>query len=491
MIWFDVLSNVVSFCLLPISFVWLYVAYNKYPGLFEQMGMRRTEVGLLILGASMGVFTNLPLIVYKGSLMALNLGGALIPIVVSYHLGRRLYKNSFEHRAWALIAIIGGVGMVSLLTNITTTFDPSIGVYANFPYYLIAPIASASYAIAIYSTDGIRASPLAYISGSIGTLIGADVVRIPQIFVASIQRKEQFIGSIGGAGVLDMVFLSGLIAFDLAILATSSKYKSLEPSSDVDREKRRQTHHSLEKAEQLLKDGRYGEAVKDALDAVNTRLHLEALHLNTPIDKIMSLLGIDWYKQNDYYLLKRTAEKLDVSYEEAKRAVHTAALLVEHIDGVERKRYATLAQRLAAFLIDTLRLLTAFASIFYFYIRVYYPRFSFETNLLWLVVIAMWWWPAQILYFTISEWLWTHSIGKMMLGLKVVNERYERCSLIETFARNTLRILDMLPLAYLCGVLFIHYSRKSQRIGDYIGGTLVLKGQKPWEAVSTSQYPTF
>ena len=55
------------------------------------------------------------------------------------------------------------------------------------------------------------APPLAYISGSLGTLIGADLTNLDK--VAGLGAP---VASIGGAGTFDGIFLTGIVAVLLA-----------------------------------------------------------------------------------------------------------------------------------------------------------------------------------------------------------------------------------------------------------------------------------
>jgi uncharacterized membrane protein len=59
-----------------------------------------------------------------------------------------------------------------------------------------------------------RAAPLAYISGSIGTLIGADLLNLDKL-----QGLGAPIASIGGAGTFDGIFLTGILAVLIASLS--------------------------------------------------------------------------------------------------------------------------------------------------------------------------------------------------------------------------------------------------------------------------------
>ena len=58
-----------------------------------------------------------------------------------------------------------------------------------------------------------RAAPLAYIAGSLGTLIGADLLNLGKV-----RGLGAPVASIGGAGTFDGVFLVGIVAVLLASL---------------------------------------------------------------------------------------------------------------------------------------------------------------------------------------------------------------------------------------------------------------------------------
>src|SRR5262249_3762560 len=68
----------------------------------------------------------------------------------------------------------------------------------------IPPVAAAGAALLL---SWRRAPPLAYIAGSVGTLVGADLMNFHHI-----QGLGAPVASIGGAGTFDGVFLSGILA---------------------------------------------------------------------------------------------------------------------------------------------------------------------------------------------------------------------------------------------------------------------------------------
>jgi uncharacterized membrane protein len=60
-----------------------------------------------------------------------------------------------------------------------------------------------------------HAAPLAYIAGSLGTLIGADLMNLGEL-----RTLGAPVASIGGAGTFDGIFVTGLTAVVLAALVT-------------------------------------------------------------------------------------------------------------------------------------------------------------------------------------------------------------------------------------------------------------------------------
>jgi uncharacterized RDD family membrane protein YckC len=80
-----------------------------------------------------------------------------------------------------------------------------------------------------------------------------------------------------------------------------------------------------------------------------------------------------------------------------------------------------------------------------------------------------------IVYFTVLEAVSGETIGKRLLGLRVVSESGARAPLRAVFLRNLLRLVDAIPApTYIVGLLVIVWTRKSQRIGDLVGRTMVV-----------------
>ncbi len=134
----------------------------------------------------------------RQTVIGVNLGGALVPAAVAGYL---IVRDGLGMRALLAVGIVGAVSF--LLAR------PVPGVGIVLPG-LIPPIVAALAALVIAEQV---APALAYVSGVLGTLVGADLLNLPRI-----RRLGAPVASIGGAGTFDGIFLSGLIAVLIASL---------------------------------------------------------------------------------------------------------------------------------------------------------------------------------------------------------------------------------------------------------------------------------
>ena len=77
---------------------------------------------------------------------------------------------------------------------------------------LIPPIAAAVIAVVIAYP---HAPVVAYFSGTVGTLLGADILKLKKI-----SQLGAPVASIGGAGTFDGIFLTGILSVMLSALLT-------------------------------------------------------------------------------------------------------------------------------------------------------------------------------------------------------------------------------------------------------------------------------
>ncbi len=208
---------------LALAFLIGFVQIGLISIAFDKLGLSPESAYLLLLCTLAGSLINLPLfslkadsavqprippelagwplfklLPYTGKIMvAVNVGGAVVPVTFSVYL--------ISHNPLNPLQIATAVAVVAILARTTSLPIPGIGI--GIPM-LIAPIAAALIATIL---DPQQRAPLAYISGTLGVLIGADLLRLKDI-----RKLGAPIASIGGAGTFDGVFLTGLLAVLLA-----------------------------------------------------------------------------------------------------------------------------------------------------------------------------------------------------------------------------------------------------------------------------------
>jgi len=130
------------------------------------------------------------------TIIAVNVGGALIPVLLSAYL---LIKND--------LYICGLIGVTVVAVIVHFLAEPVRGVGITVPT-LLPPVLAAMVGMILAWR---QAAPLAYIAGTLGTLIGADLLNLDKI-----QGLGAPIASIGGAGTFDGIFVTGILAVLLA-----------------------------------------------------------------------------------------------------------------------------------------------------------------------------------------------------------------------------------------------------------------------------------
>jgi len=181
---------------------------------FENLGFPPELVLLTLVLMFVGSFINIPLgrrklieaqeahffgLFKRQRLLAqglsLNVGGALIPLLIA---GFLLFRVPLEE---TLIATLLMIAVSWKLSRVI----PGRGIMVPI---LIPPLFAALFAFLLSPQEP---ALVAFVAGTLGVLIGADLLRLPQVM-----KGEVAIMSIGGAGVFDGIFLVGIIAALLA-----------------------------------------------------------------------------------------------------------------------------------------------------------------------------------------------------------------------------------------------------------------------------------
>ena len=177
-----------------------YVFYILISSAFEEVGFKSWEASLIVFSCIIFGWVNLPLVKYNGWILAINVGGALIPMLISIYL---MLSRKVAGRS------VVGMIIVAYFAYKITSVTPE-GVVSSFPNWLIPPIVASLYSIIASLKNKKKAASIAYSSGTMGVLIGADLLHLKELL--QIKTSPATIASIGGAAILDMVFLTGVIA---------------------------------------------------------------------------------------------------------------------------------------------------------------------------------------------------------------------------------------------------------------------------------------
>ncbi|MGA7995274.1 MAG: DUF1614 domain-containing protein [Bradyrhizobium sp.] len=196
---------------------------------YMRLGVSPGAALMLLFGSLIGSYFNIPITVLPGQTMqsgqivdyfgmqyvvpyvvsspgtviAVNVGGAVIPTLMSTYLVIR-------YQLWlkGLIATV----LIAFIIHMMAT--PVHGLGIAVPVF--APVVTTAILAFILSRE--YAAPLAYIGGSMGTLIGADLLNLDKI-----SGLGAPVASIGGAGTFDGIFLTGILAVLLAGIASPSR----------------------------------------------------------------------------------------------------------------------------------------------------------------------------------------------------------------------------------------------------------------------------
>lgn len=207
------------FVVLVLLFVLVMVGAISYA--FDKIGIDPAMIFLLLFACLLGSSINIPLYRMRNeqlvtnqmvsvfgvrfrvpmgfrreTVVAVNMGGAVIPCLVATYL-----LVITAHPFAALI----GVGIVAAISKWLARPVPGLGI--AMPAF-IPPIVAALVALVLAPDQ----SPMvAYIAGTFGVLIGADLLNLKNL-----GELRAPVVSIGGAGTFDGIFLTGIIAVLLA-----------------------------------------------------------------------------------------------------------------------------------------------------------------------------------------------------------------------------------------------------------------------------------
>ncbi len=169
-------------------------------------------VGSTITGLTGGIFGtvlatarvfDVPVIHLGGTVIGVNAVGFCIPIIITLKM---LVQRRIPWKQVCLLVVI-----IAAVTYLYAFFQPGLGVVIYL--FAILPILAAAIAFMLRRTKGssdLNPALLAYAGATIGVLVGADLLNLYKL--ANHDWGKPVLISIGGGGVLDAIFLAGMVA---------------------------------------------------------------------------------------------------------------------------------------------------------------------------------------------------------------------------------------------------------------------------------------
>lgn len=214
-------ASFIAVLFLILVLVFIFVSLNIFGTAFRKLGFPPEYSVYFLFLSLLGSYVNLPVKKVKSHVpvissevsdsllssnaasslkaeritIAVNLGGAVIPVVMSVFLSTLV----------SFVDVLIGVLIVTILIHkiAKPVKGAGIAIHALLPPFLAV---STAFIISPHN-----APIIAYISGTLGCLIGIDILNLKKL-----PDLEVPVVSIGGAGTFDAIFLTGIISVLLA-----------------------------------------------------------------------------------------------------------------------------------------------------------------------------------------------------------------------------------------------------------------------------------
>ncbi|HEX9908336.1 MAG TPA: DUF1614 domain-containing protein [Thermoplasmata archaeon] len=187
-----------------------YLYLSAVQRAFRTIGFTPQEAGAIIFLTLFLGWVTIPVFPYNGWWVGISIGGALVPIIICAHL--------LKSRRADIAEVALGTLIVAYASYFVTRPEEGVGIVSDLPYAFIPAIAAGLFSLSVFWMDIAKAAPLAYTCGIFGTLIGADVFHLSEM-LSFTAPSEVVILSVGGANIFDMVYLTGIVAVAVDMVA--------------------------------------------------------------------------------------------------------------------------------------------------------------------------------------------------------------------------------------------------------------------------------
>jgi len=498
----DIVGNAVSLALPGLLWAAVFLLAFEHGSFASSIGLGRRTFWLLLPGAIASTFGNLPILPVGNDIVGIGLAGGLFPILVGLltferyappaRRSLRLYLAGFVSlalaglvvvllvsRPWeqdvgvlAVLAsvpvVVGALGPagdtvwnrvafllaltsgVVALTFLFSSAIPGVGITEAFPQYLLPPVGvgvvAALAAPWVFRGQEALALPAAFVSGTFGVLVGADVLRQPPLYPSA----QPGLYIIGGAGVFDLVYLSGLLALATAFVVHRVLGRGWEPVPGYAAPQPTPMGRLARAFRAGVRGDLAGSLTTSALAsreaAAQTRRLLAVAE--PPPDRPWQGLPVPGWVVSDQANLEAVARAGTTDGRESFRSWLMARSLVQLTVHLAARRFGTAAQRTVAFAID-LAIVTVPALLLWAYLAATLGggyvgvASSIAYNAAIYGYIS-----GAFLYFVIFERMFGSTPGKWIRGLEVRERGMQPASLLPILVRNSFRV----PVLSIAGI---------------------------------------
>ncbi len=357
-------------------------------------------------------------------------------------------NSSYPRVVAYLVALTSGV---LVATFVATSAIPGVGIVEAFPDYLVTPVAAgvaaALVAPRVFPGKEGFALPSSYLAATFGVLLGADLLQQPPLY----GHGAAGLYVIGGAGVFDLVYLSGLLAFAGAYLTHVALGRSLAPVGAPPRESRPTPIGRLGRAFRAGVYGSVGESIQASARAgreaaAQARLLLEVAP--GPDDRPWAGLPVPGWVVSDQANLDAVARSGTTDGREGYRAWLMARLLVLVGREVGLRRYGPMRSRTVAFLLDLLVVTAPAGGVFTALTLATPGSLDHLVSTVAFSAALYGYISAAFLYLVLAEALFGTTVGKWLLGLEVRDRTLRIPGGVAALVRNT----PLLPILVLVGI---------------------------------------
>ena len=228
---FPFLALIFGILFVFVIFLFALVQVGAITVAFTKLGLTSNQVFLVLFGTLFGSMINLPIYSkpienplrdiqsplrgmwrhyhldryqriaqFTRQTVAVNIGGCLIPCLLSVH-----FISQIGFSPGLVLSVI----LIAVATYKLARPIPGVGIGIPF---LIPPLLAVLASWLLAPQD--QTAHVAYIAGSVGTLLGADVFKL--LDPRTLKDLQAPMLSIGGAGTFDGIFLAGILAVLLA-----------------------------------------------------------------------------------------------------------------------------------------------------------------------------------------------------------------------------------------------------------------------------------